>query len=240
VATAIDSYVETPVSAGGADLLVCNWSRTTADGPARTYRIVPDGCVDLIWTGTRLFVAGPDTHAQLATAGPGTLVGVRLRPGVAPALLGVPTDAIRDCRPDLVEVAPSSQTFARGLEDHLSAVDDPGAVLESAVLGRLRRDLLDPALPAVVAGLRAGRPVGELARRLGLTERSLHRRSIAAFGYGPKTLQRVLRFQHALRLVRAGRSYADAAVDAGYADQPHLAREVRALADVPLGILVGR
>jgi len=48
----------------------------------------------------------------------------------------------------------------------------------------------------------------------------------------------VLRFQRALGLVRAGRAFADAAIDAGYADQPHLAREVRALAGVPLGTLL--
>jgi AraC-like DNA-binding protein len=111
-------------------------------------------------------------------------------------------------------------------------------VLERAVVAGLRRERLDPAVPAVVAGLWRGEPVAELARRFGLTERSLHRRSVAAFGYGPKTLQRVLRFQHALRLVRGGRSYADAAVEAGYADQPHLAREVRALAGVPLKTLL--
>jgi AraC-like DNA-binding protein len=227
-------YAERPV-VGAADLLMCVWQRRT-DGSARTYRIVPDGCVDLVWTGSELFVAGPDTRAQLTTTGPGALHGVRLHPGVAPALFGLPTSEIVDSRPTLAEL--DRQAFAEPLADRLAAADNPADVLERSVAEALRRDLLDPAMPAVVAGLRAGVSVAELAERFGLTERSLLRRSVAAFGYGPKTLQRVLRFQRALGLVRAGRSFADAAVDAGYADQPHLAREVRTLAGVPLGTLL--
>lgn len=232
-----EHYAERAVAAPAADLLVCAWSRTTADGPPRTYRIVPDGCVDLVWTGSTLFVAGPDTRAQLTTAGPGIMHGVRLRPGVAPALFGLPTAEILDAQPTLDQL--DRQAFADRLTDALAAADNPADVLERAVVAALRRDRLDPAVPAVVAGLRGRASVADLAEGFGLTERSLHRRSVAAFGYGPKMLQRVLRFQHALRLIRSGRAYADAAYEAGYADQPHLAREVRALAGVPLNSLLG-
>jgi AraC-like DNA-binding protein len=226
-----DGYAERPAAA--PDLLVCTWSRTTADGPPRTYRIVPDGCVDLIWTGSALLVAGPDTRAQLTTTGPGALHGVRFRPGVAPALFGLPASELLDGRPMLAEL--DCQTFADSqLIDALSVADNPADLLERAALAALCRDRLDPAMPDVVAGVRRGESVAELAERFGFTERSLHRRSVAAFGYGPKMLHRVLRFQRALRLIRSGRSYADAAHEAGYADQPHLAREVRALAGVPL------
>jgi AraC-like DNA-binding protein len=230
-----EHYAERPAGAAAADLLVCAWSRTTADGPARTYRIVPDGCVDLIWTGSTLFVAGPDTRARLTAAEPGTMYGVRFRPGVAPALLGLPASAITDAHPNLEEL--DRQTFADRLTDQLSVAESPADVLEHAVRNALRRDRLDPAVPDLVAGLRRGETVAELSERFGLTERSLYRRSVTAFGYGPKTLQRVLRFQHALWLVRGGRPYAEAAVESGYADQPHLARDVRALAGVPLSQL---
>jgi AraC-like DNA-binding protein len=86
----------------------------------------------------------------------------------------------------------------------------------------------------VRAGGPAGGSVRDVADRLGLSERQLRRRSLAAFGYGPKTLQRVLRFQRALRLARAGEPLADAAFAAGYADQAHFAHEVRALAGEPV------
>ena len=46
---------------------------------------------------------------------------------------------------------------------------------------------------------------------------------------GPKAVARVLRFERALRLLREGRALADVAYDCGFADQPHLNREFRAL-----------
>ncbi|MBT2444980.1 helix-turn-helix domain-containing protein, partial [Streptomyces sp. ISL-36] len=92
----------------------------------------------------------------------------------------------------------------------------------------------DPLLRAVVRRLNAGRPVAETADAVGLGPRQLHRRSLDAFGYGPKTLARILRLQRALALVRAGLPYAEAALRAGCADQAHLARETRALAGTTL------
>lgn len=79
-----------------------------------------------------------------------------------------------------------------------------------------------------------------MAWDLGLGERQLLRRSLRAFGYGPKTLQRVVRFQRALRLARRGVAAAEVAVASGYADQAHMANEVRRLAGMPLGRLIGR
>jgi AraC-like DNA-binding protein len=72
----------------------------------------------------------------------------------------------------------------------------------------------------------------DVAGALGLSERQLRRRCHAAVGYGPKTLQRVLRFQRFVRRVDASAATLDlaaAAADAGYADQPHLTRECVAL-----------
>jgi AraC-like DNA-binding protein len=66
----------------------------------------------------------------------------------------------------------------------------------------------------------------------------LHRRSLDAFGYGPKTLARMLRLQRALAAARSGVPLADTAMRTGFADQAHLSREVRALAGIPLGGLL--
>ena len=62
-------YAERPAPAG----LACPWTRTVSTPTVQ--RVVPDGCTDLMWkpaTGS-VFVAGPDTQAQLATVSPGTL-----------------------------------------------------------------------------------------------------------------------------------------------------------------------
>nr|WP_245572621.1 helix-turn-helix domain-containing protein [Actinokineospora enzanensis] len=78
-----------------------------------------------------------------------------------------------------------------------------------------------------------------MAARLGVGERQLNRRCQGAFGYGAKVLHRVLRFQGAVRMARGGGSFADVADRCGYADQAHMAREVRGFSGGSLRLLVG-
>jgi methylphosphotriester-DNA--protein-cysteine methyltransferase len=76
-----------------------------------------------------------------------------------------------------------------------------------------------------------------LADELGFSERQLRRRFHAAVGYGPKTLQRVLRFRRFLAQADAGDDLARAALDAGYADQAHLTRDCARLSGLTPGRL---
>ena len=69
---------------------------------------------------------------------------------------------------------------------------------------------------------------------MGISERQLHRRGLGLFGYGLKTLSRILRVNAALDLARAGLPFGVVAASSGYADQAHLSREVKALAGAPL------
>lgn len=211
---------------------------TNTPDASGTGRVLPDGCMDLLWHEGRLLVAGPDTHAQLTEGTAGAWSGVRFFPGTAPALLGVPAHELRDRRVDLADLWPASR--ARRLGARVGAAADPATALEDAALD-LAADTRppDPLLRPLVTALGAGRPVAAVADELGLGARRLHRRSLAAFGYGPKTLARILRLRRALRLARSGVPYADTAARAGYADQAHLARDVRELTGLTLGGLLG-
>ena len=239
----VDRYSERPVPAAAGDLLTCVWSRRT-DGPSPdgsvVTRIVPDACVDIFWHRQRgsLSVAGPDTRAHVMSLAAGELVGVRFHTGRSPAALGVPADALRDERLDLAQLWPHRT------EQLAEALAATGSVAEAqAVLASVTRTAAragpDPAVPELLRLARDGLRVGAMADAIGLTERQLHRRCLAAFGYGAKTLQRVLRFDRAMRLAHGGARLADVAYRAGYADQAHLSREVRALAGVsPTQLLV--
>ncbi|KAB8197952.1 helix-turn-helix domain-containing protein [Nonomuraea phyllanthi] len=111
--------------------------------------------------------------------------------------------------------------------------------MRAAVRKRLAQGVrVDPATSAIARELRHGRTVGEVAWDLGFSERQLHRRSVSSFGYAPKTLQRIVRFQHALRLARAGVPLAEVAVTSGYADQAHLSHDVKRLSGVSMRDLV--
>ncbi|TGT34837.1 helix-turn-helix domain-containing protein, partial [Mesorhizobium sp. M8A.F.Ca.ET.165.01.1.1] len=72
-------------------------------------------------------------------------------------------------------------------------------------------------------------------------ERTLRRRFDDTFGYGPKTLDRILRFHRFRRLQRqqSDASTALLAIEAGYADQAHLIRESRRLTGVTPTALAG-
>ncbi|GGR96881.1 AraC family transcriptional regulator [Streptomyces aureoverticillatus] len=220
------------------------WTKITAaaaQGTPAASAVLPDGCMDLLWTEGRLFVAGPDTHAYRTgtgeTTAPGRYVGVRFAPGTAPALLGAPAHELRDQRVELTDLWRAAEV--RRLTARVDAADDPMAALE-AVAGERAADRPppDPLLTEVVRSLNAGRGVAETADAAGIGARQLHRRALPAFGYGPKTLARVLRLQRALALARSGLPYADTATLAGYADQAHLARDVKELTGMRLSELL--
>lgn len=212
------------------------WSRAAAGGEIS--RILPDGCIDLIWSGAGgLIVAGPDTVAQLATGRRGDRwVGLRFPPGTGPAVLGLPAYELRDRRVPLADVWPDS--LVQQILDRAVETGRPGRVLESVAVARLCGNAgPDPAAAEIVGRMGRGETVAATAAALGLSARHLHRRCQNAFGYGPKTLARILRMRRALTLTRAGVPPAEVAAAAGYADQAHLSREVKALAGVPLGRL---
>ncbi|MDO3686303.1 helix-turn-helix transcriptional regulator [Micromonospora sp. C28ISP2-4] len=222
------------------------WSSVSGGGETR---VLPDGCLDLLWSSRAgLLVAGPDRTAHLSRSAPGDRwIGLRLPPGTGPAVFGVPAEELRDRRVPLAdlwgraaaEVTERVETAIAvpGREARTDADDEAGGA--TAVLTRVARDRLraaggpDPLGARVAARLAAGATVAATAAEVGLGERALHRRSRALFGYGPKTLARILRMRRALDLARAGAPLAEVAVRSGYADQAHLTREVRELAGVP-------
>lgn len=224
------SYHERASAVPGAVL----WIRPV--GPAATTtRILPDGCLDVIWDGSRLVVAGPDATGRqhLSPAGT-TYAGLRLSGGAGPALVGVPADELRDRTVDLDELWPAAE--ARVLAEQVAA--GPVAALERWAVQRAGARSTDPLGPRVLAMATAGAPVGVMSDLLGLSSRQLHRRCLALFGYGPRRLTRVQRMSRVLEQSRSGVPLAQAAVTCGYADQAHLSREVRELAGTTPTILL--
>jgi AraC-like DNA-binding protein len=244
--TAAAEYREWRPAADLSRHVACTWAgRMGPGGETYVRRVLPDGCVDIVWDGTRLVVAGPDTGPVDVVPRPdGFFVGVRFRPGLAPTVLGLPASELLDARVDASAVLGDDR--ARLLSDRLAETLPAGlravaGELEDVVAGWVPQSSRpDPLVEATVAALgdratdRADlRRVASLADNLGVSERQLHRRCRAAVGYGPKTLDRVLRFRRFLAMAEARPhlGLARLAVEAGYADQPHLNRECGRLAD---------
>jgi AraC-like DNA-binding protein len=211
--------------------VACLWTRVVPASGDQSGLVLPDGCSDLIWElGRGGYVAGPDTGPAGGSSRPGTVfVGARFRPAAGGQVLGLPLSELVDQRVPLAELR---RELADALPEALSPAVAAARLLEAT--GKLVADETpDRAVSAAAALLRdpAAR-ADDIARYVGLSERHLRRRTQAAAGYGPKTLQRVLRFQRFVRLLDASPEVPDlaaAAASAGYADQPHLTRECRAL-----------
>jgi len=227
--------------------VVCTWAGRFGDaGEQYVDRVLPDGCIDIVWTAGQLIVAGPDTRCVPLAPRPGArFVGIRFRTGFAPVVLGVSASALCDTQARLTDVIGSR---ASRLGDDLDRAPTPRAaagVLAGAVRGWLpgarSPDRLVEAAVAIMRSTESARPVAALARQLGVSDRQLHRRFLAAVGYGPKLLHRIWRFRRFLRLgARAANGdLARLALDAGYADHAHLAHDCQELAGLPPGRLVG-
>jgi AraC-like DNA-binding protein len=159
------------------------------------------------------------------------VIGLRLRPCASCPALGLPASELRDTRVPLEELWGA---LGRDIEERIAGAGDAEPrrhALEEVALAHLA-DAGGPDALVLAATRwlgRTGARVGSLSDALATSERQLLRRFKAAVGYGPKTLDRVLRFQRFLALApavaRGEDELARAAAELGYADQAHLSRE---------------
>jgi AraC-like DNA-binding protein len=216
--------------------VACVWTRLLAPSGSRA-PILPDGCVDLMWfADTGLQVAGPDTGPHPASLAGGLLiVAVRFLPGAGGPAFRQSLAELCDARVDAVDVIGAPALAVHGALD-------PDEALRRLLA--LTRHLVDAGPPDALVRAAAthlalpGATVDEVTRALAISPRHLRRRTVEAVGYGPKRLQRVLRFQQVLTALDTGTAdLAGLAATLGYTDQAHLTTDVRLLAGLPPGAL---
>jgi AraC-like DNA-binding protein len=235
MATAMSTYRELRPPASVAAYVECVWEQRIGDVD-RPYEqpVFPDGSIDLVADDHGAFVAGPATRPVVVTMPSRSItVGVRLRRGAVPAILDAGAQNLLDLNVSF---------------DHLWGRDG------AATAGRIRDQSPDRRLPtlldfisarldlnagidrevATATALLEAQPdhsLDVLCEASNLSARQLRRRVADAVGYSPRLLGGILRFQRFLRVARAAppddRDLARLAVEAGYADQPHLTRECR-------------
>lgn len=175
---------------------------------------------------------------------PGRARGVQvdLTPLGARALLGLPLAELG--RP-VVALDDLLGRRATELLERLDAAPGPSArfaILDRALLARAGS--ATSARPDVARAWRrleqtgGGLSIAALAAELGCSRRHLSSAFAAELGLAPKAVARILRFRRAARLLEAGAELARVAAVCGYADQPHLNREFRALAGRTPGTFV--
>lgn len=234
-------YREVAPPAELAAHVLCAWRLVADDAPSE--RILPDGCLDLVHVeGGRLLVAGPDTGPASAARRSGSVtVGLRFRPGAAPAVLGVAAEELRNRRVPLEEIW---NGVGAELDERLADAGSSAARL-AVLAGAITHRLPDAPAPDRLVAAAARRlhddpraRVADLAAELALSERQLRRRFHVAIGYGPKMLARVMRLQRLLALAPRNDGLAGLALAAGYADQAHMTAECTRLAGLPPAALL--
>jgi AraC-like DNA-binding protein len=246
VSAARSTYRERPPSPALSGLASSVWVQQVADR-SLAQRHVPHGGAEVrvvLGEAPRLLGALTAPTYREIPAG-GTVIGIRLRPGVLGALAHLPADELVD---QDVAAADIWRDVAR-LTDLLGDAATPGVALQRLQsFVAMSAGERDPLVTEAVRNLMPWRSgPATLPALLSISERQLRRRCRAAAGVGPKELQRILRFQGFIARVQAsvGQPVSEVdlaqwAVDAGYHDQAHLSRETRRLAGAPPGELLAQ
>jgi methylphosphotriester-DNA--protein-cysteine methyltransferase len=214
----------------------CFWIIAAERGAA--IRVVPDGSTAIsIQSGrggsSAWVLRGPLVRPEERRfASAATLVGVRLRPGVAFLLTDIPADAIV-----------GRHVRLSGCLSPAADADDAAAVTATQRVESLQRFLIERLTNASVHQVVA-RAVATIDRTRGLARvtdiaaacdvspRHLNRLMRVWIGYGPKRLCRIVRFQSTLHQMEASprESAAALASGRGFFDQAHLTLDVARLA----------
>jgi AraC-like DNA-binding protein len=220
--------------------VACYWTLIGAEVAAHC--VLPGGCMDLVFglssaSDPRAMLVGTMSAAVVAPAAVSAhFLGVRFRPGEAFAFVGVSALESKDQMIPLTDVlgalgealldelasAPNTSARIAALDRRLATLRERARSPDSRVREAVARIMCAPA--------EAG--VAELARYIGVGERQLERIFAERVGLGPKAFARVARFQALLRRVgdtEVSVPWAALALELGYSDQAHMAREVKRL-----------
>ncbi|MCG8589873.1 MAG: AraC family transcriptional regulator [Proteobacteria bacterium] len=168
------------------------------------------------------------------TAQKRAVCGVAFRSGGLTAFHGVSAVQFTDSIVDAADVWGDS---ARQLLSTLSELDDLARrldAIEGFLLERLCvRSEEDPLLRDAADRLQAGEGVATVRAAAGLSQRALHELFERRVGLRPKLFARIERFVAALDAAPNRASWAELAIEAGFADQAHLSREFASLTGAP-------
>jgi uncharacterized protein DUF6597/helix-turn-helix protein len=217
--------------------------RTRHSPRAHEWRIVADGAAHVIYSraadqhGTeyhRLHVVGARSHYVDVDCSSRLLtVGARLRPGALPALFRISARELTN------RSVPAEWLVRRPAHAALAHLEIATRVHVASCLASFIGDLtargrpLDPRAVTLRSGS-LGTDASEariLARTFGVGERALRSWCIAHLGLGLKRFLRIGRLHQALehRLQAPATTWTSIAAASGFADQPHLVRDCRAL-----------
>ena len=224
----------------------CFWVITAERGAM--IRVVPDTSTSISIQlqhdrSSAWVLRGPLVEPQVRRfASAATLIGVRLRPGVAFLVTGIAADALVGRRIKLRGHAYRALAFepcpSRTPEQHVE-------VLQRFLVDRLTNERVHDVVAKALLQIERAHGcvrIADIADECGVSQRHLNRLMRTWVGYSAKRLSRIARFQTALEQMEQSprRSGAALASENGYFDQAHLTLDMTRLADATPGHLASR
>ncbi|HET6373409.1 MAG TPA: AraC family transcriptional regulator [Candidatus Polarisedimenticolia bacterium] len=242
------SFHEQPLAQDLTRYVQCLWTSSFSQPGRSESVIVPDGCVEIVYSIEGSFhLAGRPGRAQmpartitvlgLATRalgtmyrGPSRLIGLRLTPAGAMRLF---PDGLRDLvdgSADGEQIFPALTRRLAGAVEHFTESGRPELLNQELRTTLAGARFVDPRVEHATSLLHSGSgptTVAGAALEAGVSTRRLDRCFDKHFGISPKLLYRVARFQRAFSVGMLGQrgDWADVAARCGYSDQSHLSRE---------------
>lgn len=159
-------------------------------------------------------------------------MGIRLHPLTAYAVLGISPAELTNQMVDLADVAGNGISEMKNRLFEANSAERRARIVMPWITSRLQRSTTRPS-PAIawverqIGQQRGAVSIAALRSKTGLSKARLSSMFRQEVGITPKHYARILRFQHAIALLKAGADLAGAAETAGYFDQSHMHTDIR-------------
>lgn len=169
----------------------------------------------------------------VSTGAIGTII-VRFKPGGLLPFVDYPVHEFLDSNTDLKLIFPPQavEEMEQRIQEARSAAERIAAVNNFllAMFKDKREDKLLLNLAVQISKQNGSVSVDQLAAQFFVNKRTLERQFNQRIGISPKKFAGILRFQHAIRLRKAGYGYLDIVEACGFSDHAHFIREFKSLA----------
>lgn len=212
------------------------WIHSNNSNEKKSVTILPDGCTDIIFS----FTGGNFKQAAVGCmTAPGNvhiketslMFGIRFKPGCARPFFNISMQELTDKTFPLAQI---KKIDAGIITPHLILYQKkliPG-IMEKIlkkifVAKRFEKNVcLAASLIKSNNGLKS---IGDIADTLGFSKRHLERMFIDSVGLTPKLFSRIIRFQHANKILNSSKpnSLISVALSSGYYDQAHFCKEYK-------------
>lgn len=214
-----------------SDFVACYWFLETAESEnSSTYRVLPDGCVDLIFdngaSADGIFVGGMTKAVAVSLPPRARFFGVRFRPGGARPFVNFSLKEIIDAKANLADVWRNCDAEFSDVMRNADAKRQINAVEKFLIEKLASAEFPNSKIQAAVALIHSRNgncSINSVSEKLGTSRQHLNRIFGEAVGLSPKTFTRIVRLRAALRLFRRSpvKDWAFLALESGYYDQAH-------------------